>query len=368
MKVLHVAEVTHGGVVTLVETYSRHQTAAGHEVHALLRPEVGDIAATRHDWTPVRRRPWSLAGSERRLHHLARALEPEVIHLHSFVPGVLGRTRSLQELAAVVYQPHSFAFDAVPRAAAPLVALTERRMARHTDRMVTNCLDEEREGRDRGIVVPTTVVGLPVDVAHFAPRVQERAARRRELGLTAEFVVVCVGRLSRQKGQSVLAAAWEAAPLADAQLVFVGPGDPQTIAEAAPGAYGDSILCVGPQDDVRPWLWAASTAVQPSLYEGQSVAMAEALACGVPVVMTDVNGVREAVAPPDEDPAGAVVAVGDVEALLGELSRRQREPERLAAEALAARERAVRLFSPDTVMAQIESVYIEALAARRAHR
>ncbi|CAA9378595.1 MAG: hypothetical protein AVDCRST_MAG47-1959 [uncultured Nocardioidaceae bacterium] len=368
MRVLHVAEVTHGGVITLVDTYSRHQAAAGHDVHALLRPEVDDVPAVRHDWSPVRRNPWALLRAERRLHQVAHALRPDVIHLHSFVPGVLGRTRSLQSAAAVVYQPHSFAFEAVPPAAAGLIARTERRMSRHTDRMVTNCHDEEAEGRSRGIVLPTTVVGLPVDTAHFAPRESEQATYQRDLGLDADFVAVCVGRLSRQKGQSLLAAAWEADPPPGAQLVFVGPGDPAEIAEAAPRTYGASILCAGAQDDVRPWLWAASVAVQPSLYEGQSVAMAEALACGVPVVMTDVNGAREAVAHEHERPAGAVVPVGDLRQVMSELTARQRQPELVASEAAVARERAVRLFSPETVMRRIENVYIEALAVHRASR
>lgn len=367
MKVLHVAEVTHGGVITLVDSYSRHQVVAGHDVHALLRPEVsGDIQASRHEWTPVRRNPRSLVQAERRLHQVASALRPDVVHLHSFVPGVLGRARRLRSAGAVVYQPHSFAFEAVPPMAARLVAATERRMARNTDRMVTNCRDEEAEGRSRGIVLPTSVVGLPVDTTHFAPRPSRRASCRRELGLTADFVAVCVGRLSRQKGQTLLAAAWEASPPPGAQLVFVGPGDPALIAEAAPRTFGESILCAGPQDDVRPWLWAASVAVQPSLYEGQSVAMAEALACGVPVVMTDVNGAREAVAPEHEAPSGAVVGIGELQQLMDELTRRRLEPETLAAEAEAARDRALRLFSPDTVMSRIENVYSEALTARRA--
>lgn len=368
MRVLHVAEVTHGGVITLVDTYSRHQVAAGHDVHALLRPEVGEMPVTRHEWTPVRRNPASLLRAERRLHQLAASIRPDVIHLHSFVPGVLGRARSLQSVAAVVYQPHSFAFEAVPQAAAGLIAGTERRMARHTDRMLTNCHDEEAEGRRRRIELPTTVVGLPVDTTRFAPRHQESAVYRRELGLTADFVAVCVGRLSRQKGQRLLAAAWEADPPTNAQLVFVGPGDAAAIAEVAPRAHGDSILWAGPQSDVRPWLWASTVAVQPSLYEGQSVAMAEALACGVPVVMTDVNGAREAVAPEGERSAGAVVPVGDLNGLLRELKRRHDEPATVSAEGTAARERALRLFSPVAVMERLQNVYIEALAAHRANR
>ena len=363
MRVLHVADVTHGGVVTLVETLSRHQVEAGHDVHTLLRPEADPVPGTRHEWTPVRRSPRSLLRAERRLQALARTLRPDVIHLHSFVPGLLGRARSLPGTTAVVYQPHSFAFAAVPRGAAWLVAGLERRAARDTDVMLTNCSDERDEGRRYGIDLPTVVVGVPVDTVRFAPSDEPPELWRRRLGLSADQVVVCVGRLSRQKGQRQLAEAWDTAAPPATVLVLVGPGDPQEIAEAAPRTYGTSLVLAGAQADVRPWLWAASVGVQPSLYEGQSVAMAEALSAGLPLVMTDVNGAREAIAPAQGAAAGAVVPVGDLDALMAELHRLLETPSLREAQASAARDRALDLFAEAQVMARIEEAYSEAVTA-----
>jgi glycosyltransferase involved in cell wall biosynthesis len=357
VRVLHVAEVTHGGVITLIETFSRHQVEAGHDVHVLLRPEVGPVLGTRHEWTPLRRNPRLLLRAERRLHALAESLRPDVIHLHSFVPGVLGRSRAHPGTSAVVYQPHSFAFSAVPVGSAWLVALLERRAARKTDVMLTNCGDERDEGLRHGIDLPTIVAGLPVDTDRFAPSDRSPDFWRHSLALSANRVVVCVGRLSRQKGQRQLAQAWEAHPPPGTLLVLVGPGDAQEIARVAPRTYGDSLAVVGSQADVRPWLWAASIAVQPSLYEGQSVAMAEALATGVPVVITDVNGAKEAVAPPDGPSAGAVVPVGDLEAVMRELRRRLDAPTLRDAEAATARRRALELFAERIVMARVEHAY-----------
>ena len=365
MRILHVAEVTHGGVVSLVQTFAQLQTAAGHDVHVLVRPEVGDVAGTRHTWTPARRNPRELVAAEATLRRVVREVRPDVVHLHSFFPGLLGRLRALPGRPAVVYQPHSFAFAALPPRLAWAVTAVERRATRFTDRMVTNCQDERVEGESRGIRTPTTVIGLPVDTDRFAPTDGDRGSLRADLGLTAGFVVVCVGRLSRQKGQRALAVAWEATQPEDSVLLLVGPGDQQEIADAAPTTFGRSLLCVGAQDDVRPWLWAASVSVLPSLYEGQSVAMAEALACGVPVVMTDVNGGREAVCPDGVEPAGAVVDVGDLDALLAELERRRTHPELLAREAAQARVRAEALFHPATVIARLEGSYTEAIARAR---
>lgn len=362
MRILHAVEVTHGGVVSLVRTFAALQDGAGHDVHVLARPEVDELPGTRHDWTPARRSPRALVSAEHRLRQVVRSARPDVVHLHSFFPGILGRLRRLPPGPGVVYQPHSFAFDAVPARFSWAVAAAERRGSRFTDRMVTNCSAENAEGVAHGIRTPTTVVGLPVDTDHYAPRDGDRTALREELGLPPGFVAVCVGRISRQKGQRALAAAWEAATPPDSVLVFVGPGDQGEIEAAAPTTAGRSVICVGSQQDVRPWLWAASVSVLPSLYEGQSVAMAEALACGVPVVMTDVNGAREAVCPPEEPAAGAVVPVGDLRELLDQLERRRLAPELLATEASHARSRAVRMFDSVAVMDRLQETYLEAMA------
>lgn len=363
MRVLHVAEVTHGGVISLIDTYAHAQVSRGDDVHVLAPPAAQDLPGTRHAWDPVRSSPGSLAAAERRLRRLVLDIDPDVVHLHSFVPGLLGRARALPTAAAVVYQPHSFAFDAVPAWGVRTIAALEHQAIRHTDRLVTNCEDEREEGCRHGIDMPTSVVGVPVDTTHFAPAHGAAPRSPETVGLRNDFTAVCVGRLCHQKGQRRLAEAWEAAPPSGGQLVFVGPGDPEEIARAAPTTFGSSIIVAGPQADVRPWLWAASIGIQPSLYEGQSVAMAEALCCGVPLVMTDVNGAREAIAPAGEPAAGAVVGVNDIPGLLREVERRRQSPDLRAQEAAAARKRALRLFALDRVMDRVERAYSEALSA-----
>ena len=367
MRVLHVAEVSHGGVVSLVRDFAQAQVRAGHDVHLLLRPDVQGAAGTVHHWSPQRRKPLSLLRAIQDLRSTVRAVRPDVVHLHSFFPGLLGRLVRQDVPVATVYQPHSWAFQAVPRAVEPAVVAWERFAARRATAVITNCQDEWAEAESRGVRAGVRIVGVPVDTTRFLPVSWERRAQlRAELGLTARYVVVCVGRLCAQKGQDLLATAWEAHPVPDSVLVLVGPGDPGYLARLAPNTFGDTIVHVGAQQDVRPWLWAADLAVLPSRYEGQSVAMAEALACGTPLVMTDVNGGREAVSPDTPEAAGAVVAVGDMAGVLGEVTLRLTgERSRLQVEGAAARERAIALFDRETVMRRVESAYQDAIAAAR---
>jgi glycosyltransferase involved in cell wall biosynthesis len=172
-----------------------------------------------------------------------------------------------------------------------------------------------------------------------------------------------VGRLARQKGQDQLLAAWERRRPADTVLVLLGPGDPAPLQAIAPTQWGGSVLAVGGQDDVRPWLRAADLVVQPSRYEGFSVVVAEVMAAGVPIVATAVNGVREAVVEGPWGPAGAVVPLADMDALLDEVEARLTDPRQRRVEGAAARARAEQLFRGDRVMARLEDAYRDAIRA-----
>ena len=121
------------------------------------------------------------------------------------------------------------------------------------------------------------------------------AAARRTLGLSdGERVVVSVGRLSHEKGQSHLiraAAAWRA----DARLVLIGDGPDRPRLEGLARALGraDRVIFAGTMSHVAPFYAMADVFVLPSLSEGSPNALLEAMAAGLPVVATQVGGVPE---------------------------------------------------------------------------
>ncbi len=359
MRVLHVLEVSHGGVVSYVRSLASEQVLRGGDVHVLAPEAAGSLPGSVHRWAPRRRSPVSLHRARAELLGLVRTLQPDIVHLHSFFPGLLGRTARLAP--CVVYQPHSWAFEAVRWPFARWVARWERAALRRTDRLVVNCSAEAEEAARNGVAVEADVVGVPLDLDYFSPLTVPRAGGNQ---VPQPNLLLCVGRISRQKGQEQLAAAWEAQPIPNALLVFVGPGDSNVLARAARNEFGRSIISAGSVEDVRPYLASASVSVLPSRYEGQSVAMAEAMACGVPVVMTDVNGAREAVAPSGAEAAGAVVPVGDMKSLLREAARRLQEPDLLSREGSAGRARARDLFNVERVTERVQAAY-DAAAARK---
>ncbi len=167
-------------------------------------------------------------------------------------------------------------------------------------------------------VRPDRVEVMPngVDGAVFAPR--DRMEARAALGIGPGRVVVCVSRLSHEKGIDVLVDAF--AKLADPalRLYVVGDGVERAPLAARIKSAGceERITLVGtrPHAEIPRWLAAADVAVLPSRSEGMPNAVLEALASGRPVVATAVGGTRELITSRD---TGRLVPAGDADALAG---------------------------------------------------
>lgn len=369
LRVLHVTEAPGWGIFSLLKEFTREQHARGYEVHILGPARMVRIDGARHrDWSIIRGRPQSYPGAIRELRRTIREVRPDVIHLHSFFGGFFGRLPVLSGLGQipVVYQPHAWAFNVVALAkVSRLIKAWERFAGRRTDAMVANCIDEVEEGHLAGASQDGIPIGIAIDTDHFAP-VDEatRNRHRAELDVTTAGVLLCLGRLAKQKGQDQLISAWEANPLPDAELVLVGIDDSSSLESMAPTQWGKTIRSVGSISDVRPWLWASDVLVLPSRYEGSAVTVPEALACGRPVITTSVNGVREQVIAGEHPPAGAVVALGDMGGLLREAARRLDDPALARAEGHAGRERAVEQFDTKSVIDRLDMAYARARQRR----
>src|SRR5690606_14697264 len=129
---------------------------------------------------------------------------------------------------------------------------------------------------------------------------RDRATMRAQLGIDADArLIVYVGRLVEAKGLRELLAAFGRLSQDDAtlRLALVGDGVMREELEAlvrVAGLHERIVLTGGMEpDDVARWLGAADLLSLPSWSEGYPNVVVEALACGCPVVATDVGGTRE---------------------------------------------------------------------------
>jgi glycosyltransferase involved in cell wall biosynthesis len=220
-----------------------------------------------------------------------RRLGPDVVHTHTAKAGALGRIAARR--AGVPHVVHTFHghllhgyfSSTVTRA----VVLTERALARRTDRIVA-IGDQVREDLLRaGIGSREQYAVIPPGVQ--VTNVPSRAEARRRLGLPlAAPVVASVGRLSPIKRPDRLLEVARLLP--DVTFLVAGEGP---LLVATRSAAPDNVRFLGWRSDVEVVHTAADVALLTSDNEGMPVSLIEAALCGTPAVSTDVGSAREVV-------------------------------------------------------------------------
>lgn len=184
----------------------------------------------------------------------------------------------------------------------------------------------------------------------------------------AQWLVGTVGRMQTVKHQTLLARAFvralESAPALreSARLVMVGEGPLRAQAQAILDEAGAGALAwlPGERADVADVMRGLNCFVLPSLAEGVSNTILEAMATALPVVATRVGGNAELV---DHGRTGEVVPSDDVDALAQALVRMATDPARAAAMGLAGRAEVERRFSLQAMVAAYQGLYDRRLAA-----
>ncbi len=184
------------------------------------------------------------------------------------------------------------------------------------------------------------------------------AGLRAELGGEGRALVLTCARLDEQKGHDVLLRA--AAALPRVALAFAGGGPERADLEALAEELGmrDRVRFLGRRDDVPELLACCDVFALPSLYEGSSLAVLEAMAAGRAVVSSAIGGTDELI---ENERSGLLVEPGDPGALRAALSRAVEDRELRATLARHARARVERDFTPEAMVRANERVYRDLL-------
>lgn len=302
-----------------------------------------------------------------------RRLKPDIVHTHTAKAGAVGRVAArLAGVPVVVHTFHGHVFEGYFSARkARAFVMAERALARMTDQVLAISEEQRRDlveryriaGADKVRVVP-----LGLDLTGFRAIEGGDGAFRAELGLPpGARLVVGVGRMVPIKRFDRLIEAFhrlhDRSP-GPAHLALVGDGETRAALEAQvaglPAPVRSRVHFTGMRADL-PRIYAdADLLVLSSDNEGTPVAVIEALVSGVPVVATDVGGVRDILSHPS---LGTVVAAS-AEALADAMSLRLSHPGRLGT---AHREEVLRKFSHRRLLTDIEAVY-DRLVQMRARR
>lgn len=342
-----------GGIRTYLRGKSRALTARGHQVARIVPGEektvrTTDDGAVEHTLPgpplPFDRN-YRRFGDLRALGRLLHELGPEVIEVgsHYLLPWLIRRLAP--HGPRVVGYLHSNVADTFvpPALGAPHRAAWRLVRAAHAHYDVTLCASRLVEARLRAHQVgPVVRVGLGVDLERFPAR--PSFAQRGQ--------VCYVGRLARDKESALLLAAAPALARAGLRLRVAGDGP-----QAPRFAASRHLTYLGPcsTDEVRELLHTSDACLVPGRYETFSLAAAEALACGTPVVCAAGSAADELRAAAE---LGASFPAGDAEALAIAAARAcDLNAERWRARAAATRQLWARELTWEAVATRLVAAY-----------
>src|SRR5215204_314800 len=354
---LSVAEMTTGGAERMVAELARGLLEVGDAV--AVAGDTGDFDrlldesdAKRYPLPGRGRSPVTAARAAWGLRSAMRRFRPQVVHAHNVKATGVAAVADLPRLgrrAPLVATFHGVRREEYRRAASVL---------RLADAVV--CVSNDLlEGLARYGIRPERLRMIPNAVPLASPLSHtRREALDRELALGEGPVVSFIGRLVEQKApwRFLEAAALVAAERSDCRFLIVGEGPLHPVLEDLSRRLGTAnvVRFTGVRTDARDLIARSDLVVFSSDWEGMPVVALEALAAGVPVVSTDVEGMRELL-----DVGAGTVVERDAGSLAQAVASLIASPERRAEMGSAGRERIAAEFSVQGMVTSYRRLYRE---------
>jgi glycosyltransferase involved in cell wall biosynthesis len=283
---------------------------------------------------------------------LLRKIKPDLIHCHTSKAGVIGRIAARIAGVPAVFTAHTWSFADGTSPLWKLVGRPSERLAARWSGKIIAVSDSNRSLAIQERVAPTgKVVTVHNGIGDTGFRAQpgERDVPR----------IVMVARFAAQKNQMQLvetAASLEMPFL----LTFVGDGPTRPAVEAAArqAGLGDRVEFLGVRKDTERILADSSIFVLTTNWEGFPITILEAMRAGLPVIATDVDGVREAVV---DGETGLLVPRNDYPALRDRLIFLLTSAEARVKMGRHGRKRYEAEFTVSAMLRKIESVYLDSL-------
>ena len=240
----------------------------------------------------------------------------DIIHCHTPVGGVIARLaarKARKNGTRVIYTAHGFHFfKGAPFINWLIYYPVERFCAQFTDCLITiNKEDYERANRFK-VKRVEYVPGVGIDTKKIFDTEVKIEEKRKELDIPVGSTVLCsVGELNKNKNHEVVINAIDKLNRTDIYLVICCKKNKKEYLEqlAARTGLGNKLKLLGYRTDVSEIYKACDIFVFPSFREGLSVSLMEAMAAGLPCVVSRIRGNIDLI---DEDKGGFLIDPHDI--------------------------------------------------------
>ncbi len=371
MRVLHiVGDSRFGGIARIILGLGRTARMDGWEVDVLTTDaEVQDMLRNESlgivnlDCIRRRIRPfWDLAGLFRLRSYLRRH-HYGIVHTHTSKGGFIGRLAAwLAGVPVIVHTVHGFAFhEQSPAPVRIICTVLERMAARWCHRIVSVSEFHQRWAVELNICSPMHIQAIPNGIAPLGRSDRaELTALRRDLGVDdSDLLILCPVRLAPDKGLTYLIEAAAILPRNGPRyrVAIAGEGPVRDSLERLARERGvtDTVRFLGFRQDVGDLLAASDMVVLPSLREGLSISLLEAMAAGKPIIASSIGSHREVASQAE---MAKLVPPADAAALAKAIQQLAGDPELMAHMAASARSLFDARYTEDRMLNAYRQMYL----------
>ena len=318
MKVVHV--LTRGDILGGAQSHVRELSlqlrGLGHEVTVITGPPGVFTRQLDRDGIPTLQvrslvhpvRPHRDLAALVELRSALRRLQPDLLCAHTAKAGSLGRVAARLERIPSIFTPHGWSMvDRATLRPHPIFRCIESLAGSLGGRVINVCEFERDLARRCRVCPAASLEVVPNGIA------ETELTRTRSIEAQPAKIVM-VARFVAQKDHSSLLQALAGLAAMEWSLFLVGGGDLRSSVMAQVQAYGlySRVRILAPETDVGRLLMEAQLFVLSTHFEAMPISILEAMRAGLPVIATDVGGVREAV---HHGKTGLLVSPGDVAGL-----------------------------------------------------
>lgn len=332
----------------------RHEVATMHG-HGIYWDRLKQAGVKVHSLSPHKFLPFYLASIPWRL----IAARPHILHCHLIPSNIIAKPLgALLGVPVIINHDHT---NDTRRAESALLFAMDRfsnRFASHIVTVSASCRDFliTRE------CIPArnvTLVPNAIDLRRFTPGGLGCDQARIGLGVPASARIVAgVGRLNPQKNFSLFLdiAAQLSTRFSDLHFLLAGDGPEEKMLREKASALGisDRVTFSGYVADTRSVYLAADVLLMPSRFEGLPMTLLEAMAMGLPVVASQLDGIAEVI---DDGSGGFLVPSDDTSLFVERTDALLRDSDLRARIAKNARAQIESRFSVERMTSAVEAVY-----------
>ena len=361
-RVLHVIDSLHLGgaqevvlnLATCGSSRFQHEVATMHG-HGIYWDRLQDAGVKVHSLSPNKHLPLYLA----KLPSLLLAKRPDILHCHLIPSNIIAKPLgALLGVPLILNHDHTNDPQRIDNKLLLALDKTTNRFAHHIIAVAGACRDfliqHESIPLEKITLVPNAI-----NLRRFSLGNADRAKSRNKFGLPIDAKVIAgVGRLNPQKNFSlfldIAAALAPRFPELRFLLAGEGPEESMLCEKARTLGLADRIVFAGYVADTRQVYAAADILLMPSRFEGLPMTLLEAMAMGLPVVASKLDGIAEVI---EDGREGFLIESNDTHGFVERCAALLENPAKSSEVAAHARAKIEARFSVERMTSAVEAIY-----------